>query len=173
MNQIIGLAGYRGVGKSTVRKLLVDRLGYVHKPFAGPLKSMLRVLGLTEEMLDGDQKEEPTELLMGHTPRHAMQTLGTEWGRDLINQNFWLHCWRRSIIGYNLIVVDDVRFENEAAIIKELGGVVIRLQRPGFRASAHISEHGVDLIRTNITLVNAGSPDDLLHLVITALGINI
>jgi hypothetical protein len=46
--------------------------------FAGPLKSMCMALGLTEAHIEGHLKEVPCELLCGQTPRHAMQTLGTE-----------------------------------------------------------------------------------------------
>ena len=43
--------------------------------------------GMIRRMIDGDLKEAPTPLFEGRTPRHAMQTLGTEWGRDRIGRD--------------------------------------------------------------------------------------
>ena len=78
MKKLVGVIGYRQVGKSTAHTHLVTARGYTHRPFAGPLKNMLRVLGLSETHLDGSMKEENSDLLCGRSPRYAMQTLGTE-----------------------------------------------------------------------------------------------
>ena len=48
---------------------------------------MLYQLGLGEAHIEGALKEVPCELLGGKTPRYAMQTLGTEWGRDTDQQD--------------------------------------------------------------------------------------
>ena len=46
------------------------------------LRKLLACQGADAEMIrrmiDGDLKEAPTPLLEGRTPRHAMQTLGTD-----------------------------------------------------------------------------------------------
>ena len=84
--------------------------------------------------------------LGGRTPTMAQQTLGTERGRDLIAPDLWLAAWdrearRRLAEGAPAIVNDSLRFENEAAAIRGLGGVVIRLDgRRDPRVEAHVSE---------------------------------
>ena len=88
---IIGLTGYAGCGKSTVADYLVKKHGFTLIKFAGPLKAMMRALGLGEREIEGDLKEKPCGLLAGRTPREAMQTLGTEWGRQHFGQNFWVN----------------------------------------------------------------------------------
>ena len=149
---IIGLTGKAGVGKSTIANILVRDYDFVCLPFAAPIKDMLEVLGFTKAELYGDQKQEINSIY-GVTPRHAMQTLGTEWGRQLMCEDIWLRAWRRNLYinahGKN-VVVDDVRFENEIAQLRSLGGRIIRLERhdrPELYVGSHASEnlsHGHD-----------------------------
>lgn len=107
---------------------------------AGPLKSMLRTLGVPEECLTGSlaDKERPLDLLCGRTARHAMQSLGTEWGRECIHPELWLRAWRHAAEQVtsggscpSLIIVDDLRFDNEAAYLRGLGAIIVRVFRDG------------------------------------------
>ena len=150
---ILGLTGLAGAGKSTAAAHLVAHHGFVRRPFAALLKGMLRSLlsaqgvpaAEVERMIDGDAKEVPTRYLGGATPRRAMQTLGTEWGRALA-LDLWVEMWAASIVGLDRVVADDVRFENEAAAIRALGGSVVLICRPGLvrLAGGHVSEAGVE-----------------------------
>ena len=102
-------------------------------------------LGLSSEEIDGDLKERPCALFGGKTPRQAMQWLGTEWGRELVNPSLWIDAWKVAVDREpdRLIVVDDVRFSNEAQAIRERGGIVVKIERPGAvseSGSGHISE---------------------------------
>lgn len=129
---LVGLIGRKGAGKDTAAETLTAR-GYGNVKFAGALKDMIRTLlayqgadgRLIERMVEGDLKETPTNLLAGQTPRHAMQTLGTEWGRDLIDSDFWVKAAIRRAEAYGQTVVTDVRFPNEMAAIQAAGGVCI------------------------------------------------
>lgn len=150
----IGICGAAGAGKSTAAERLVARWRFNRVRFAAPLKAMLAALGLSAEQLDGDQKEEPTPLLLGRTPRQAMQWLGTEWGRNLLGPDFWIVAWQSAVEraggfyetgkGWDrLIVADDVRFANEAKAIRDRGGIIVRIERPGAGSSSgsgHASE---------------------------------
>lgn len=150
----IGICGAAGAGKSTAAERLVKQWRFNRVRFAGPLKAMMAALGLSAEQLDGNLKEEPSPLLQGRTPRQAMQWLGTEWGRNLIGPEFWIAAWLASVEraggfyepgkGWDrLIVADDVRFANEAKAIRDRGGIVIRIDRPGAGSTSgggHASE---------------------------------
>ena len=169
---VIALTGLAGSGKSTARKYLVEKHGYKLVKFAGPLKDMLRAIGLSEAQIEGELKETPCEWLQGKTPRHAMQTLGTQWGRDCIGLAFWIELWVRRV---NLIVaaggrvvVDDCRFPNEAEEVRKLGGVVWRLVGRGGIAGAHESEAGCG--RPDVEIHNTGDIVNLRYQLDATLG---
>ena len=141
---VVALAGAAGSGKSTAAQHLVDVHGYTRVRFAGPLKAAMQALGFTADDTDGNTKELPHVLLGGKTPRHAMQTLGTEWGRKCIGEDFWVGLWRKAandvIEAGGRVVVDDCRFPNEAATVRKMGGDIYRIQGRGGIAGAHESE---------------------------------
>lgn len=147
--KVIVLTGQAGSGKSTIAAQLATQ-GYTVVKFAGPLKDMLRALGLTDAEIEGDLKEKPCPLLGGRTPRYAMQTLGTEWGRNLIAPALWVVAWQHSVRGVlaggGRVVVDDCRFLNELAAAMEMGGLAVRLVRDGAGTVAHVSETGLDAV---------------------------
>lgn len=158
---LIAFTGPAGCGKTTAAKYLVWQHGFVRVRFADPLKRMLAVLGLSESELDGDAKERPSEILCGQTPRWAMQSLGTEWGRDCISNDLWTHAWKRECerIGGD-IVVDDCRFQNEADVIAKDGGLIVRIiGRATKIAGDHISEHGE--IPARVLITNDGTLEDM------------
>jgi len=163
---IIGFCGKLHCGKSSAAVHLAKHHNFAVHRFAGTLKEMLQVLGLTPQQTDGDLKEVPDhEILGGKTPRHAMQTLGSEWGRDLIHQNLWLDAWKaRMPQGFAGIACDDVRFENEAQYIRDNGGFLVQVKRDmddNFERN-HQSE-GKDLGPYDAVLDNDGTLEDLAH----------
>jgi hypothetical protein len=147
---LIAFTGLAGAGKSTAAAHLVKHRGFTRVRFAGPLKAMMAALGLTAAQIDGNEKELPCELLGGKTPRHAMQTLGTEWGRTCIGDDLWIRAWQAALPATGNVVVDDCRFPNEAEAVRAAGGLLVRIERPGTgTASAHSSEtHALPAART-------------------------
>jgi len=78
-----------------------------------------------------------------------LQTLGTEWGRECISPDVWVKCWKRNVKYYLTsdlpVICDDVRFPNEAEAIRELGGELWLVTRPGTRRhTSHASEGSLD-----------------------------
>lgn len=160
---ILGLTGFKGSGKSAVADALLDR-GFIRLRMAGILKDMLRVLGLTDAQIDGAEKESPCELLGGKTPRWAMQSLGTEWGRVLIVPDLWTRAMRHRLRAQQIgasVVIDDIRFPNEAALIREFDGAVWRVTRPGCAGDGHVSESHIATLPVDYELANAGTLEDL------------
>lgn len=143
---VIAFTGLAGSGKSTAAMHLVERHGFVRVRFAGPLKAMMAALGLSEFEIEGDRKEVPCDLLCGRTPRYAMQTIGTEWGREIIGNDLWTRAWRAAVDKLPAgvpVVVDDCRFPNEAAAVLDFRlGTLASIVRPGAGAGAagHSSE---------------------------------
>ena len=118
---VIAISGRKGQGKDTTaieikrHTLNVPRLKIHTCHLAQPLKDIVANLFNRPSLSD----KESIEALTGVTYRYIMQTLGTEWGRDIINPHIWTMCMtnvmlRLSYNNYrNLFFVPDVRFENE------------------------------------------------------------
>jgi hypothetical protein len=140
--RVVALTGAAGSGKSTAADYLIRHHGYERVKFAGPLKDMMRALGFDDRHIEGDLKETPLEDLCGQTPRHAMQALGTAWGRRCIGEDFWIRLWLHRVAAAKRVVVDDCRFPTEAAAVRSLGGVIIKLDGRGGIAGGHESEAG-------------------------------
>lgn len=148
---VIGLAGLAGSGKSTVAELL-ERRGFVRLRFAGPLKGMFRALlsgavvpaDRIERMIEGDLKEVGLPELGGKSPRHAMQSLGNEWGRDCMDADFWVRMAKVEMLDQlrqgRSVVFEDVRYFNEAQMIRDHAGQVWRIEGRGGLPGAHASE---------------------------------
>lgn len=157
---IIGISGCAGVGKDTAADVLVQSCGFVKVSLSDPMKRFCRdVFDFTNEDLWGpsERRNAPCDRLGGLTPRHALQTLGTEWGRAC-HEDAWVNLalqvartllfptlegdspWRyKASRGLYLsdeygravrgVVIPDVRFQNELQAIQRAGGKVIRLRR--------------------------------------------
>ncbi len=172
---IIGINGYAGSGKDTVGKLiqiatcdnlpdgldiedllndypinqwwLEEKSGWEIRKWAGKLKLIASILsGIDEEKFE-DQEFKKTNLgpEWGMTVRDFLQKLGTDGLRDGLHVNTWVNALMADYdLGSNWIVTD-TRFPNEAKAIKDAGGIVIRVDRPGVKAiNAHPSETGLD-----------------------------
>ena len=155
--RLIGIAGKARSGKDTTAKYLLNKLGgnWSTASFADPMKAMLNAI-------DVDTSDEAKDLpsnQYGVSTRHMLQTLGTEWGRDGIGSNFWVDVFARSNAG-QCVIVPDVRFENEAELIRKHGFLIHMEGRGGIEGS-HISEQQLDFNEGDIFVDNRGSLSEL------------
>jgi hypothetical protein len=137
--------------------------------FAQPLKAICQILfGGTADHWYGSLKEEVLEY-WGMTPRYILQRVGTETFRNNFGQDFWIKAAKMHInrvLDYEkaqenprnvCVIIDDIRFDNEAEMVKELGGKVYRVIRNGLVDSdTHSSEQGIDeeLVSANMVADN-------------------
>lgn len=172
---LIGIAGPKRSGKDTLANGLSDLLHIPRDSFAGPMRRFVAdLLGWTLEELEL-RKEEPIpwldDKLGAITARHLLQTVGTEWGRMMIHPELWLRSLMQRA-DVNGAIISDVRFENEARLILDMGGVVIQLSRPGAGTSGdhHVSEVPLRAELVSITLANDGTPRQLIQHALDFLG---
>jgi hypothetical protein len=165
--QLVGITGLKGSGKTLVAQCFAEE-GFIKVPLAYPLKKMLEKLAEVRgvpsaeiyEALYGQDKEKPVWWLEGKPPRHAMQTLGTEWGRYCIRPRLWINAWFDEASKHEYVVTDDVRFPNEADFVRKLGGKLIRVSRPTITngySDSHPSESGILDLPFDIEIVNSGT----------------
>jgi len=162
-------------GKTMVAGMLSD-YGHVIVPFAGTLKQMvvpmLNALGYSHERAwELVIREKETKIPeLGVTVRHMLQTLGTEYGRQCLHPKVWLTCWEAQATRQERVVADDVRFLNEADLVRSLGGDMWLVSRPGMvRTTSHASEGGLDDYDFDHVIENDGTLDQLRSKVLAAL----
>ena len=100
---VIGLRGVAGAGKTTIQKLLVERIDKaVAESVAGPLKTGLAIMGVTKQNHPG-------------TYRRMAQLVGATMRE--IDENWWSSqaslWWQQRLRDGWVFVVDDIRYENE------------------------------------------------------------
>lgn len=161
---VIGIAGRARVGKDTLTDFLLAQYGGYRYSFAHPLKAMLKAgFNIDFESDYWVARKEEVIPAIGRSPRELMQTLGTEWGRQLVHPELWLilatgHLHNR---GPGMIV-SDIRFENEAAWVRRMGGKVVHLSRDAApQVAGHKSEDGVIVQPVDMQVYNNGTLEDL------------
>ena len=176
---VVGITGYARSGKDTIGNYLIHKYDYVQLAFATPLKAACgEVFSLTWEQLHGDQKE-TVDPFWGTTPRKLMQFTGTDLFRNALGKlcpeiggEIWVKALERKMQKMyeadpekcNKFVITDVRFPNECAFIKRLGGCVIRVNRHKEKkdlSKLHASERYVPKMKVDRDINNHGTIKDL------------
>lgn len=178
----IALIGKARSGKDTVANTLIRERAYVRAAFADPLKEMAISVdpyiptgyGVTVR-LSPLVADVGWEYAKEHYPevRRILQHMG-QTVREY-DDEFWLTAMRRKLNhaeAWNIpIVVTDVRYPNEAAMLRARGFKMVRILRPEVapgvdqRAAAHTSETGMDDYAADAVLMNTGTLADLERLV--------
>lgn len=157
--KLIGICGHAGSGKDTV----ADYIRHAHDDtwklaFAKPLKIAAAILfGIPlDAFTETDWKEVP-DVYWNLTPRAAAQFFGTEMVRETagklipgIGPDFWIHRLIMTLTGADescvyteddVVIIPDVRFQNEYDWIIDQGGIIIHLTRPGADGTVGIPSH--------------------------------
>jgi len=166
--KIVGIAGKARSGKDTVAGFLREHFNYDVYSFAQPIRDITKYLLLIdEEYIEGGKKEDKLDWV-DTSYREFAQKLGTEFVREMIDQDFWIKRAVQYVKQYKpeYIVIPDVRFENEAEWIRKQGGIVWHLDRPDVvKVRDHISEAGVSVDKGDPLISNKGSLGDLYKVV--------
>lgn len=161
-SSLIAVIGKKGAGKDTLAEVLFER-GYENVKFAGGLKIMLAAFlayqgvddATIDRMIEGDLKEEPSPYLQGRTPRHAMQTLGNEWGRKLIGERLWIDALALRLDNTAQAVVTDCRYPNELEFLQARGASSVRIRASDATDSdTHESEVHIDALDVDGEFLN-------------------
>lgn len=163
-----------------------EQSGWEIKKWAGKLKYIASIItGIPVEKFE-DQEFKKTNLgpEWGMTVRDLLQKLGTEAMRDGLHKNVWVNALmadykihpehfndiangRETGDGYPNWIITDTRFPNEAQAIKDKGGMVIKVDRPGVGpVNGHPSEDALKDYNFDYVIHNDGSINDLDNKVI-------
>ena len=183
MPKLIGVAGRKGVGKDSlaafIRKeytriqrensanldwLLQNKRYCVIYHLADPLKSAaMEAFGFHSDEVYNEKLKEIPHRYWKITPRHALQVLGAECFREHFGQDFWIRradlTLREEGFKNTLVIIPDIRFENEAAWIRGRGGLIIHLKKKDtfdeIVVDPHISEFGVQVQSSDYIFQNS------------------
>jgi hypothetical protein len=165
---LVGLAACARCGKDTVARRLREKHGFKTIAFADPIKrGAQQLFGLTEKQTWDDSVKEIVIPEWNLSPRQIFQRLGTEFGRETIHPDIWLTRARVEIErlvaqGCRRVCLTDIRFENEASMVRRMGGMIWHIERPGVvTVSAHKSENGVVRHDPDRLVQNDGSLTEL------------
>lgn len=175
---LIGLCGKAQAGKDTAAAFLV-REGWTRVAFADRLKlhayeinpwiqrpkstgGFSRLQDIVDSIGWDLAKEAFPEV------RKFLQDDGVVT-RDVIDQDVWVNAVRDDIRDYT--VITDMRFPNEIALVRELGGLVVKIVRENeyvSTAGSHISETAWADVKPDLTIHNLGGLGNLEEQIIAA-----
>jgi hypothetical protein len=169
--RIIALSGWARSGKDTVADYLVEHHGYTKVSFADPIRKALYTLNPEIRDISGlvyTFKQAADlfgwELMKEYFPtyRDLMQRMGTEVGRDMFGEDFWVQQALKSIEPGQKVVLSDCRYRNEADAVRSADGVVWRVEREGnYSANDHASERDLDAYLFDLILFNDEGIEEL------------
>lgn len=173
---LLGLAGPAGCGKTTAATLMCGRAGWVRLSFADPLRSLLLALHPSWDLWHLGPGKDLTPSDGGLSPREMMRACG-DWAKAL-HPTFFIDIAHQAIQDHRRlgrhVIIDDVRFEGEADLLRGLGGHVVHVSRTDvkFRRD-HNSELGIEPAPGDLHLRNWGGiaalHDELQHVLHSAL----
>jgi len=168
---IIGLSGYAQSGKDEIANTLLHE-GFERAAFADTLREALMALNpmagygvfLNDVVaLHGweEAKRNYPEV------RRLLQRMGTEAGRDVFGEQIWVNKTLGKLDPQKNYIITDVRFQNEADAIRDLGGQMWRVTRPGTGpVNCHSSEVALDNYVFDYNVENKGDLQELKTLVL-------
>lgn len=176
MSQIFAFTGKKQSGKSTASTYIQNKTNAVRvnfkdalireiqKNFPQLIEAILSKLNATD--WDGMNPWTFERLVKEKPPlfRALLQNYGTEV-RRADNPDYWVNEWKVTANLHPRVICDDVRFLNEAQAVKDMGGLVIRIERYDMEsADQHSSETEMDLIVPDLTIaVKTGDFDSLYN----------
>lgn len=175
---IIGLSGYARSGKDTVAGMLMGIHGFQRVAFADTIREFLlridplvmhngmdfRLQDIVESKGWEEAKTQFPEV------RRLLQDLGVG-GRELLDDAVWINAALKDFDKNDKVVVTDVRFKNEAARIKNMGGQIWRINRINVGpANDHISEVDLDDWSFDAVITNNSDMPNLIKQIRALLG---
>jgi hypothetical protein len=171
---IVGLAGSIGSGKTLAASLVP---GARHIQWADPIYRGIAAMFDIDEDILRDRTQKETGIPDGGlelVPRQLLRTLGTEWGRELVHPDLWVRLTMLRIDRLqasrwaNVFAICGTRFPNEVAAIRDRGGEVWWIDRPGLERGSHTSDHQIGPEDCDAVITNDGTVEELRRRVLGA-----
>jgi hypothetical protein len=161
--RIVGLSGYARSGKNAAAGGL-QQFGWAQAAVADRLKLFVEATdSLVAEAVATAGGWEQAKDAYGHV-RARLQVVASS-ARDVLGDDVWV----RAVLDHDYgavpgLVITDVRYPNEVKRIRDAGGLIVRIERPGVRpANAHHSEVALDNCDWDHVIVNDSTVEALQY----------
>ena len=139
--EIIGISGKLGSGKNYVTENIIQHLLTPKKTLLLAFADDFKIETITKDNLSYER----VFIKKDSESREKLQNRGTKEGREKYGENIWvdtLEQWIRlySERGIERFIILDIRFINEAELVKKLGGIIIRINAPDRTMDKYIEE---------------------------------
>lgn len=193
---ILGVNGKLGSGKDSFADFAVEKYGYKKLSFANALKNEVKdffekySIHYEDKNIWGSQSDKEEELIIENidsicksffpltdlrqkisgkktTFRYILQWWGTDYRREMCDQNYWVKKFIEECSQYEKVVCSDLRFPNEYNAIKDNHGICIKVIRDNsFQSNTafHISETALDHIDDWYSIIDNNSTLDDYYL---------
>lgn len=175
---IVGVNGVAYSGKDSIGRFCIDLWGCKRIAFADRMKEFALavnpIIGYKRTSLSRNEwgpirlrtlvKDVGWDNAKKHPEvRDLLIRIGTEGGRQILGEDIWIN---QAMGGGRLrkdrhYVVTDVRFLNEAEAVRKRGGVVVRVERPGYGPVRDHDSENHDEALWDLVIVNDGTLDEL------------
>ena len=188
-NYVIGIAGRRGAGKTTLAEAIMAKV-------ADDGDMRVRIIGFADALRDelaflvsagtgGTHYPDRAEI---NAEKASLYGPGLQWWGEYRRQksdvDYWVNRWRATYDQFvehssnALVLVPDLRYPNEEAAIRDLGGLIVLVDRPEYaiddiRSLDHPSEKGYATLTPDMTWRNKGTLESLditVHAALDAVG---
>lgn len=152
---LLGFAGKAHSGKDFSADHIIQEypnLKIAKVAFADAVRDMVRPIFDVDDIYRRGSKEDPIDGF-GVSLREILQSLGTDWGRNMVSEDIWVKVLDKRISerysDFDIVIVSDIRFDNERDYIINNGGKVISItgakdKHNKSKFSEHASEWGIE-----------------------------
>jgi hypothetical protein len=171
---VVAFAGRVNSGKTAAAAMIP---GAIAIQWADPLyRGLSAMLDVPEEVLRNRELKESELNFCGikAVPREMLRTLGTEWGRAMVNPDLWVSLTMSRIgrlsetTSCRSFAICGTRFRNEVVAVRAAGGEVWWIDRPGTVRGEHVSDNSIGPDDCDAVIVNDGTLDTLRDRVLAA-----
>lgn len=163
---VFGLHGKARCGKDTAAATLQEA-GYGRLSFTREVRAaLIDVFGLSRAQAYDETLKERVMERFGYTPRFLMQRFATEFVRHHVDENLWVRFVLDELgrAGPPGVSISDVRFPNEARMLRAIGAQLVVIERKDLGSAAldrgHESERGFALDSSDLRVSNDGSLEE-------------
>lgn len=181
MQRVIALTGPKGSGKDTVAQLILELYpdyDVTMVAFADPIKKAVEhifQLPIEGAELNNHQAYDKFKRSRLHfdlpgigmqaiDTRHVVRELGMlmrSYDEKQFNEYVRSVVERQRAYPKSIVVVTDMRFDNEYMLLRSLNAKIVKIKRPSYHYDGHITERGFDDELVDKVLMNDG---DLAYL---------